>query len=449
MNILDNIAPPLIFCVAAGLLCANVAAQQPVMVQKVAATQDPPRPLPPPEEINPPTPQRGLTLTDLEHIALGSNPSIGRAAALVSAAQGNMVQVGLPPNPTVGYNGQQLGSGGLAEQHGVQFSQEIIRGGKLRLNRAVAEQELAGAQQELAAQQQRVLTDVRIAFYKTLLAQRQIDMTANLVRTTTQGADVVDKLIKAKEATRLDVLQSQLEVETAQILAKNARNAHDAAWRELSTVIGDPYLQEQALIGDAFAPPCEIEFEQALARLLAASPEIAIAMTEISRTRMAAERARVEAVPNVSLQGLVNPIDNGIGGRPDGGVTISVPIPILNRNQGGIMRAQSEIVAAERALTQLELSLKNRLAPTFERYSNARNQVDRYRTAILPAATESLDLSRKMYQAGETGYLNLLTAQRTFAQTHLQYLDSLRQLRIAEAEIEGLLLSGSLDARTR
>ena len=110
-----------------------------------------------------------------------------------------------------------------------------------RLNRAVAEQELARAQQELAAQQQRVLTDVRIAFYKTLLAQRQIDMTANLVRTTTQGADVVDKLIKAKEATRLDVLQSQLEVETAQILAKNARNAHDAAWRELSTVIGDPY----------------------------------------------------------------------------------------------------------------------------------------------------------------------------------------------------------------
>jgi len=130
-------------------------------------------------------------------------------------------------------------------------------------------------------------------------------------------------------------------------------------------------------------------------------------------------------------------------------VTVSIPIPILNRNQGGIMKAQSEVVAAERALTQLELSLTNRLTPNFERYSNARNQVDRYRAAILPAAAESLDLSRKMYQAGETGYLNLLTAQRTFAQTHLQYLDSLRQLRIAEAEIEGLLLSGSLDARAR
>jgi len=244
MSILNKVAPPLIFVAVIGLCSTSLVAQQPVTVRKVSVTHDPPLPLPPPEELKPPTPQRGLSLTDLEHIALGSNPSIGRASALVSAAQGNMVQVGLPPNPTVGYNGQQLGSGGLAEQHGVQFSQEIVRGGKLRLNRAIAEQELARAQQELAAQQQRVLTDVRIAFYKTLIAQRQIDMTANLVRTTTQGADVVDALIKAKEATRLDVLQSQLEVESAQILSKNARNAHDAAWRELSSVIGDPYLQE-------------------------------------------------------------------------------------------------------------------------------------------------------------------------------------------------------------
>ena len=353
------------------------------------------------------------------------------------------------PNPTAGYSGQQLGSGGLAEQHGIQFSQEVVRGGKLRLNRAVAEQELSRAQQELAMQQQRVLTDVRIAYSKSLLAQRQIDLTANLLRTSTQGASIVDALIRAKEASRLDVLQSQIEVENSQILAKNARNGHDAAWRELSSVVGDPNLRPQPLAGDAFAPPCEIDFEQALQRLQNTSPEVAVAMSEISRARMVLERARVEAVPNVSLQGLVNVIDNGIGGRTDAGIGVSVPIPLFNRNQGGIVKAQNEIVAAEQALAQLELSLKNRLSPTFERYANARNQVDRYRTAIIPAATESLELSRKMYEAGETGYLNLLTAQRTFAQTNLQYLDSLLQLRVAEAEIEGLLLMGSLDAARR
>ena len=54
-------------------------------------------------------------------------------------------------------------------------------------------------------------------------------------------------------------------------------------------------------------------------------------------------------------------------------------------------------------LEQLELSLQNRLAPVFERYSNALNQVKEYRENILPAAQESLDLSRQLYQAGEAG----------------------------------------------
>jgi outer membrane protein, heavy metal efflux system len=237
---LRHVGAPLVFLATCWLLCARPAsAQQPVMVKQAAATKQPLAPLPPPELIAPPLPRPGLALADLEHIALSSNPSIARAGALVGAAQGNLVQVGLLPNPTAGYSGQQVGSGGLAEQHGIQFSQEVVRGGKLRLNRAAAEQELSRAQQELAMQQQRVLTDVRIAYSKTLLAQRQIDLTANLVQASTQGASIVDTLIRAKEAIRLDVLQPQIEVENSQILAKIARNGHDTAWRELSSVVGD------------------------------------------------------------------------------------------------------------------------------------------------------------------------------------------------------------------
>ena len=123
-----------------------------------------------------------------------------------------------------------------------------------------------------------------------------------------------------------------------------------------------------------------------------------------------------------------------------------MPIPVFNRNQGTILKAQHEIVAAERNLQQLELGLESRLAAVYEQYANARNQVERYREAILPAAEESLDLTRKMYVAGETGFLALLTAQRTFSQTNLNYLEALRALRTAEAEIEGLLLRGSLNA---
>lgn len=75
-------------------------------------------------EVLPAVAPSAITLADAESWALANNPSISRASALVGAARGNWVQVGLPPNPTAGYEGQQLGSGGRAQQQGITFSQE-------------------------------------------------------------------------------------------------------------------------------------------------------------------------------------------------------------------------------------------------------------------------------------------------------------------------------------
>jgi cobalt-zinc-cadmium efflux system outer membrane protein len=410
-----------------------------------AAVEAPLESLPPPELL--PEIVEGLTLDQLEEMALTGNPSICRAYALVGAARGNWLQAGLKPNPSVGYEGQQLGSGGLAEQHGVLFSQEIPTGGKLRLNRAVAQGEIVVAEQELAAQRQRVVTDVRIAFYHVLVAQRQIDLAEELIHVSGEGSQSVDALFRAREVGRVDVLQAQLENEQAQILLQDAHNRYDAAWRNLAAVLGNPAMPPHSVVGDPSGPPKGIEFEETLARILATSPEISAAVAELERARRAIDRARVQPIPNVSFQGLVNWQDNGIGGKADGGVALSVPLPLFDRNQGAIFRAEREAAAARYAVSQVELDLMSRLTPVYERYANAHNQVSRYRETVLPAAEESLTLTQKMYQAGEANYLGLLTAQRTFAQTNRNYLDAVLQLRTAEAEIEGLLLSGSLQFR--
>ena len=391
-------------------------------------------------------PTAGLSLGQLEEIALRVNPSLARAASLAAAARGNWLQVGLMPNPSVGYQGQQLGSGGLAEQHGVLFTQEIVRGGKLRLNRSVAQQDVTRAEQQLAAYELRVLTDVRIAFYRALLAQRQIDITVELLKIGQQGVQAAENLLRL-QGSKVDILQAQVELENAEILADNARNRHWAAWQSLAAVVGQPGLHPQPLVGDAYAVARVFDPRETLARLLATSPEIAVAGTEIERARFALARARVEPQPNINFQGLVNWQDNGIGGKPDAGIAVTVPVPLWNKNQGAILRAERELAAAQQALAQLELDLQNRLAPVFERYANARNQVERYRTRILPAAQQSLALTRQIYDIGETSYLNLLTVQRTLTQANLSYLEALRELRTTEAEIDGLLLSGSLQTK--
>lgn len=418
----------------------NSRSRATVAHHRVAVEQDAPEVIAVPERDEP------LTLDSLEEMALVHNPSIARFQAAVTAARGNWLQVGLLPNPTVGYEGQQLGSGGRAEQHGIMVGQEFIRGGKLQLSRQVAAQEVARAQQQLATQQQRVITDVRIAFYEILLAKQQLDVAQEIERISEAGTNAAETLLKAKEAGRIDLLQAQLERENARILTQNARNRYTAAWQGLTAVLGLPDMPPQPITGDVEIARATFEWQASLDRLLSSSPEISAAAVNIERARWQVERARAEPRPNVTVDAVYNVVDNGIDGEDDANITVSVPVPLWNRNQGAISQAQAEVAGAQRALEQLELRLQSQLAPVFERYANAKSQVERYREIILPAANETLELTRRSYEAGETGFISLLTVQRTFSQTSLSYLQALRELRLAEVELEGLLLRDSLSA---
>jgi len=389
--------------------------------------------------------ERMLRLEDLEQIALTNNPSLVRAHALVSAERGNWVQVGLPPNPSWGYAGYQLGSGGRAEQHVALVDGELVMGGKLRLNRAIAEQQIARAEQNLFAQQQRVLTDVRVAFYEALIAQRSLELTQQLLKIARGGQTMAERLFKAGETSEVDFLQAEIEVFNSENGLTAAKARHFAAWQTLLAVMGVPQMPPAVLCGDLESIPAALGWDETLSRLLSSSPEIGAAAANIDRARAGLDRARHEPIPNVKFQlGVMQ--DNGIGGKTDGIAQALLPLPLINRNQGAIRQAAAELTAAEHALMQTELDLQNRLALAFERYTSAVQRVRRYRESILPTAEKSLELVRRGYSGGEYPFLNLLNAQRTYFQTSNLYLQALLDLRTSAAQIEGMLLSGSLGA---
>lgn len=440
--------------IAAWSLTAAAFAQQPVVVQPAAMSQEqltaPTPPLeviPPPQALmQPAVPVQTLALGELEQMALANNPSLARSSALVAAARGNWVQVGLPPNPSWGYLGQQIGSGNRASQHAFLIDGELVNGGKLRWNRAVAEQEIVRAEQELYAQQQRVLTDVRVAFYEALLAQRNLELANELHRIAAQGQTTAERLHKAGETSRVDLRQAEIEVFGAENNQNDARTRHFAAWQSLRAVLGMPGLGMTALQGDLEALPEELTWDAALGRLWATSPELATAAAEVERARAALVRARREPIPNFRYQ-LAVMQDMGIGGKTDGIVQALLPLPLIDRNQGGISQAVAELGAAEQAVQQVQLDLQNRLSSVYQRYASAVFRVKRFRESILPAARDQLELVQRGYGAGEFAFLNLLNAQRTFFQTHQQYLQALLELRTAAAEMEGNLLRDGLTLR--
>jgi cobalt-zinc-cadmium efflux system outer membrane protein len=417
---------------------------QPPPVAPLAPRHQPPETIPPGAPLS--DAAAGLTLAELESIALQNNPTLVQAQARIQAAQGRWVQGGLRPNPIVGYQASEVGNEGRAGQQGAFYSQQFVRGGKLALNQTAASREVAQARQLVEAQRLRVVNDVRIEFFNVLVAQRALELTRELVKIGRHGVEATEHLFKGEQVGKSELLQARIEVASAGIALRNAQNRHATAWRRLSSVVGTPDMQPQSLRGELLSTHAEFNWDNELNRILAQSPELASAWAGVARAQAIVRRAQVEATPNVDLQvGLQ--YDNA-SQYTIGNVQLGMPIPFRNRNQGNIQTAFADLRIAQADVARIQLDLRNRLAQAFENYANARNQFETLTNEILPSSQSSLELVLAAYRAGQVSFLTLLTAQRTFAQANLAYLQAVQELNASRVAIEGMLLTGSLQLDT-
>lgn len=387
------------------------------------------------------SPQPFVTLQSLEELALSSNPTLVELQAKVDAANGRWLQVGLKPNPVVSISGQEIGNERSAGQFGGQVGQKFVTANKLGLNRSAAAWGVEQAEQELLAQQLKVLTDVRLGFYAVLVAQERVRITEELRGIAQQAVEKARELIRFQEPATV-LTQAEIEAELAAVLVDNAQIQREAYWRRLAAVIGQPDLPSQNIEGKLSTDIPKIVWEQTLDRIRRESPEIAAAVAEVEQSRWALNRADVQGTPDVTLQAGV--FYDDLSSDPFATFQVSMPLPVNDWNQGGIAEAQANVMAAEQAVQRVELSLQQRLAVVYQQYEQAKKQASRYESAILQKAKKNLDLNRQSYASGESSYLAVLTAQRSYSQAQLAWLKSVEQLWSATVQMEGLLLSNSL-----
>lgn len=389
------------------------------------------------------SPRDRVTLGELEQLALTSNPTHAQAERRVSALRGKYVQSGLYPNPVIGYSGEEMGDDGRAGLQGGFIGQEVVTAGKLRLNRAVVSHEIARAMQELEIQRRRIINDVRAAAYRVMVATRTVRLQEELSRISDADTKAAEQLFRAREVSRVDVLQARIEANATRLKLENARNDYRSAWRRLTAVIGIPDMEPAELEDRLEDQPPAMTWEGSVSRLLAHSPEMARAHAEVERARCAVSRALAGRVPNIDLEAAA--LYNHGPEDPVASVRFAVPLQLYDRNQGNIHEAHAELAAARKEVRRVELALQDRLSEAFRRYQNARQQVRQYRDKILPDAGEALEMVQQGYSQGEFGYLELLTTQRTYFQSQLDYVASLQTLWESRVQVEGLLLTGALD----
>ncbi len=299
---------------------------------------------------------------------------------------------------------------------------------------------------EQRAQVMRVVNDLEVRYLEVLGSQRAIAVSQDLVKVAEDGLRATEEMLRVKQAARADVLQARLQRDAVRQGLQDARYRHEAAWRQLVTIIGRPDMVPVELQGelDGIIPP--IDFDERLSQLLATSPQLRSAEAELAHARAELARERAARIPNVTLQ-TVTEYDR-TSQSTNLSTLIAAPIPLFNRNQGNIVHAEADIRVASAELQRVRLVLRDQLADSARRYQTARSQVERLEKSMLRDAKENLDLTMEGYKQGEFDLLRLLAARQTYAQANLTYIESVVEARKVLVEINGLQLSGGLNPAT-
>ena len=384
-----------------------------------------------------------ITLDELQQMAAALNPTLQQAQAMLEQARGNWLQVGLYPNPTV--EAQRGANNAPFDMFNVFVSQEIVTAKKLQLNRAVASCDIERARWEVETQKLRVFNDVQIRYVAALGAQYQVAVAEQLVKISQDGVHASEQRLAGEQASEVDVLQARLQLSQTQIVLRKARFQASATWKQLANVIGNPDLPPGPLAGDLEEEVPELQWENAWQQLLSDNPLLRVARARVAAAQAQVCREEQQPRPNLHLTG-------GYGREflapqyPMYTFRVAITPPAFNRNQGNIAAAFAELHAAQSDIGRIELSLRNGLTRTFQRYLSARNQIQTYQTSFLPLAEKNLSLTLKRYEEGEIDFLRVLTARRDLFDARIEYVKALTDLRTSAIEVQGLMLTGGLDA---
>jgi outer membrane protein, heavy metal efflux system len=386
-----------------------------------------------------------LSLRDALVLALKGNPELAAFSQEVRATEAAVLQAGVLPNPVLEMGADNLGNTRKAEAGDrgttIQIGQLIELGGKraARMRAAEAGRDLANWDYE--AKRIEILSLVAQRFVDLLAAQQRQTLAEEALALARQVTAAVTRRVQAGKVSPVEETKAQLAQASTEIELEQAKREGISARKTLGALWADPSPRFAKAVGDLEKTASLPAYEQ-LAERFRDNPELARWSSEIERRRAGVDAERAKAIPDVTVTAGVTRFSQFDDRAYI--VGISVPLPLFNRNRGGILEASRRLDKASDERLVAENRVLTELARAYQRLAAIDHEIGTLRTILLPGAQSAFDATTRGYQLGKFGFLDVLDAQRTLFQTRTQYLRALAEYQRGVSEIERLV-GGPLD----
>lgn len=357
----------------------------------------------------------------------------------VQVAEADALAAGLSPNPTLGYaRDRRQGAPGSTEETW-QVAQTFDISGRRELRSEAANRRVDAATAINLLRRNEVAAEIRRRFHETLFNQETIRATEIWVERFARAESIVDKLASAGEASGYDRRRLARERQTAEARLSAERAGLDRSSESLAVLIGVPGKTIVNLNG-ALPPASPLPLNDALARL-ERRPDIQALFLRAEAANLEGRAAARGWLPDVTVGAGPKYTDNGVSRENGAVITLSMPLPLFDRQQAGEKRAAAEALNARAEYGLARARAEGDLRGLHRQMERLTTAAADYRAHAVAETPELLRIAEAAYRGGESSLLELLDAYRGALDAEITALGL--EWKARQARIEYDLLTGS------
>lgn len=381
-----------------------------------------------------------VTLRELLVEAITNNPEIQESRARWEAAKEKITIESTLEDPMIGADveGIPRGSTSFERRMDIEYmiSQSFPFPGKLSLKGNIARQEAGIAHEIYRGKERDVVVQVKNAYQSLYLLDRSLEINLKNQERVNQFRQIAETRYVGGLTYRQDLLKS--EVELSRLLNERVmlEQEGEVAVARLNALLNRPPRTPLVISSEPTETSAIYSWGELEDKIVSARPELKMAEREVERMKSARNLARLVNFPDFTARVEARQFnEEGSIREYDAFLGINLPIWFW-KNRSVVKEASKSLKAAEAGYTSMKNIVFFEAQDALVRVQSKEKQLKRYKGEILPQAEQAFEEAKKGYESSQTGFLDLLDAQRMLNMFELDYYRTVAEFEIAHADLE-------------
>ena len=380
-----------------------------------------------------------VSLDALVAEVLAHNPELNFYRAEIAVARGERRTAGTLANPEVSatLGNKHVSRIGDGVAWSVSAQQTIEWPGCIPLRKAIANQQIK-------------LAELGLAQFKAALAARTRALAVTLFAAQEKAAatrEVADRfqslrevLVQRDPAGLTPTLETRIIEATELTLhrrASEATTAEQAALLELNQLRGQPWTETMRLQRPALSLPPAPNVDSLLAAAFTNNFELQLRRAELEQQGFKVSLAKNARNPSFSVGPYVSQERTG-DNETQIGLGVTVPLPLWNRNKGGIETAAARQQQAATSMLVTQRQIERQVAEKAMRYQTKLTEMGKWRADSIEKFQEAAALADRHYRLGAVPIATYVELQKQYLDAVDALLDTKREALEAGQELQRL-----------